>query len=714
MPEYSWPPMNKRAVMGKSFDRLDGPQKASGRAKYSSDLNKPEQLFGVFLHSPHAHAKVKSIDVSAAKAMEGVTAVRVIATPGTELQWAGAEVAIVSAVREEIAKDAIRAIKVDYEILPHVVQEQDLSKVGSRAKAAGEQVTGDPDKAFKDAAAVIEGQYGCPVITHCCLEPHGNVVQWQGGTVNLWPSTQAVSSIGGDLAKQLEIPITDVKVQMDHVGGGFGSKFPSDKWGSEGARLSKESGGRPVKIYLDRSNELTIAGVRPSAFAKIKVGASADGKITAWQSESWASGGVGGGGMPPLPYVMTKVENFRLNHTAVSLNAGPARAWRAPNHPQASFLTCSALEDLAAKLNMDPWDLFHKNVEMSARPEVYRKQLVKAAELMDWKKKWHPRGAETGNIRRGVGLGMATWGGAGHASKCKVSINADGTIEVEIGSQDIGTGTRTCITQVAAETFGLPMSAVRVKLGDNAFPASGPSGGSTTIGGVSSSTRKAAVNALDKLFERVSPGLGVPADQLEAVDNKIQQKGNPAKGLTWKQACQKLGVDRISEMGENVPAQAAKEGLNTLGAAGIQMAEVEVDVETGIVRMRKMVAVQDCGLVVNPKTAASQVYGACIMSICSGLMEERVMDRVTGRVLNDDMEFYKLAGIGDIGEIVVHMDITPENDKRGIIGLGEPCAIGGLAAIANAAANALGVRVPMVPLTPDRVLAALSSDRRNA
>ncbi len=714
MPEYSWPPMNKRAVMGKSFDRLDGPQKASGRAKYSSDLNKPGQLFGVFLHSPHAHAKVKSIDISAAKAMEGVTAVRIIAGPGAELQWAGAEVAIVSAVREEIAKDAIRAIKVDYEILPHVVQEQDLSKVGSRAKAAGEQVTGDPDKAFKEAAAVIDGQYGCPVITHCCLEPHGNVVQWTGGTVNLWPSTQAVSSIGGDLAKQLEIPATDVKVQMDHVGGGFGSKFPSDRWGSEGAKLSKESGGRPVKVYLDRSNELTIGGVRPSAFAKIKVGANADGKIIAWQSESWASGGVGGGGMPPIPYVMTKIENFRLNHTAVSLNAGPARAWRAPNHPQASFLTCSALEDLAAKLNMDPWDLFHKNVEMSARPEVYRKQLVKAAELMDWKKKWHPRGAETGNIRRGVGLGMATWGGAGHASKCKVSINADGTIEVEIGSQDIGTGTRTCITQVAAETFGLPMSAVRVKLGDNAFPASGPSGGSTTIGGVSSSTRKAAVNALEKLFERVSPGLGVPADQLEAVDNKIQQKGNPAKGLTWKQACQKLGVDRISEMGENVPAQAAKEGLNTLGAAGIQMAEVEVDVETGIVRMRKMVAVQDCGLVVNPKTAASQVYGACIMSICSGLMEERVMDRVTGHVLNDDMEFYKLAGMGDIGEIVVHMDITPENDKRGIIGLGEPCAIGGLAAIANAAANALGVRVPMVPLTPDRVLAALSSDRRNA
>ena len=713
MPEYSWPPMNKRAVMGKSFDRLDGPVKSSGRAKYSSDLNKPGQLFGVFLHCPHAHAKVKSIDISAAKAMEGVTAVRVIAEPGAELQWAGSEVAVVSAIREEIARDAVRAIKVDYEILPHVVREENLAKVGSRAKAAGEQVTGDPEKAFKDADVVMEGSYGCPVITHCCLEPHGNVVQWAGDKVNLWPSTQAVSSIGGDLAKQLEVETSKVSVQMDYIGGGFGSKFPSDRWGSEGAKLSKASNGRPVKIFLDRANELTIAGVRPSAFAKIKIGAMKDGKITSWQSDSWASGGVGGGGMPPIPYVFTNIENRRLNHTAVSLNAGPARAWRAPNHPQASFLTCSALEDLAAKLNMDAYDIFYKNADLSVRPETYRRQLEKAAELMDWKKKWHPRGAETGVIRRGVGIGMATWGGAGHASKCKVTINADGTVVVEIGSQEIGTGTRTCITQVAAETFGLPMSGVLVKLGDNSYPASGPSGGSTTIGGVSSSTRKGSVNALAKLFERVADTIGAPADQLEAVDNKIQMKGNPAKGMTWKQACAKLGVDSITEMGENIPAAAAREGLNTLGASGIQMAHVEVDTETGIVKMLKMVAVQDCGLVVNPKTASSQVNGAMIMSICSALMEERVMDQATGRVLNPDMEFYKLAGIGDIGEVHVHMDITPDNDKRGIIGLGEPCAIGGLASIANAVANALGVRVPEVPMTADRVLAALNN-RRNA
>jgi xanthine dehydrogenase YagR molybdenum-binding subunit len=207
--------------------------------------------------------------------------------------------------------------------------------------------------------------------------------------------------------------------------------------------------------------------------------------------------------------------------------------------------------------------------------------------------------------------------------------------------------------------------------------------------------------------------MGVPKEQLEAVDSRIQQKGNAAKAMTFKAAAQKLGVQSISEMGENVPQQAAREGLNTAGVGGIQMAEVEVDMETGIVKMKKLVAVQDCGLVVNPKTAESQVFGACIMSVCSALMEERIMDSQTGRVLNPDMEFYKLAGIGDIGEIVVHMDITPENDKRGIVGLGEPCAIGGVAAIGNAVANAIGVRVPMVPVTPYRVLAALES-RRNA
>jgi xanthine dehydrogenase YagR molybdenum-binding subunit len=709
-PNYSWPPMEKRRVMGKPTKRLDGPNKASGRARYASDFTQKDLLFGALLTSPHAHARVTSIDTSEAEKLPGVTAVRTIASPGTELMWQGQEVASVAAETEEIAKAATRKIKVQYEVLPHLVREDDLTKAGARAKPAGEQVKGDPDKAFQEADAVVEGRYGIPVITHCCLEPHGNVIEWKGDKINFYPSTQNVSGIGSDLSNAVKVPAANIHVQMQYIGGGFGSKFSTDLWGVEAARLSKASGGRPVKLFLDRATELMIAGNRPSGFANIKIAGKKDGTITAWQSESWATGGIGGGGSPPIPYVF-EIPNQRKNHTAVSTNCGGVRAWRAPNHQQACYLTDTAVEDLAAKLNLDPLDVFDKNLGLTARADVYRAQLKKGAELIDWQKLWHPRGQSgPGPVKRGLGLAISTWGGGGHNSQCRITIRPDGTVDVELCSQDLGTGTRTVITMVAAETLGLPLGAITLKIGDSILPPSGASGGSTTVGGVSSSTRKAAVNALAKLFDKVAPSLGTSADQLEGVDGRIQVKGDPSKSLTWKAACQKLGVTAISEMGEN--NQRNPGGLNSSGVGGVQMADVSVDTETGIVKINKAVAVQDIGLVINPTTAESQIHGGCIMGICAALYEERIMDQQTGRMLNADMEFNKLAGIGDIGEIVVHLDITPEHDKRGPVGLGEPAAIALIAAIANATANAIGVRVPEVPLTPNRVLAAL--ERRNA
>ncbi|MCE5306526.1 MAG: molybdopterin-dependent oxidoreductase, partial [Acidobacteriales bacterium] len=466
--------------------------------------------------------------------------------------------------------------------------------------------------------------------------------------------------------------------------------------------------GRAVKLFLDRATDQEIAGNRPGFFGNIKVGGKKDGTITAWQSETWGTGGVGGGGLAPgiLPYVFTKVPHRRFLHSTVSINTGGARAWRAPNHPQVSYLTCAAIEDFAAAAKLDSLEVFLKNLELTDRADTYRRQLEKAAELIEWKKLWHPRGENaSGYMRRGLGIGICTWGGAGHASKCEASIHPDGSVEVKLGSQDLGTGTRTVINMVAAETLGLPLGGVKVLIGDNKYPPSGASGGSTTVGGVSSSTRKATVNALAKLFEVVAPSLGAPADQLEAANGKVQVKGNPAKSLTWRAACRKLGAKTISEVGENDPQNPL--GLTSGGVGGVQMADVSVDIETGVVKMNKLVAVQDCGLIINPKTAESQIYGACILSVAASLYEERVMDQNTGRMLNADLEFYKLAGIGDIGEIVVHLDITPENDKRGVMGLGEPPTIGGIAAISNAVANAIGVRPSVLPLTPDKVLGAL-------
>jgi xanthine dehydrogenase YagR molybdenum-binding subunit len=663
-------------------------------------------LYARLLACPYAHAKIKSIDTSEAEKLPGVKTVRIIQRAGTEIQWAGDEIVAVVAEREEIAEDALRHIKVEYEKLPHIVHEEDLSQVGDRAKPAPEQRAGDPDAAFKDPDAVIsEGYYGLPVIIHCTPETHGGVAERvDAENLKVWISTQMVSGLPPLFAEPLGTPVTNIQVLCEYMGGGFGSKISPDRWGIEMARLAKDL-GKPVKLMLQREHDSMVAGARPSCFAKIRVAAKKDGTLTGWESDTWGTGGPGGAALPPIPYVLN-VPNQIKRHTSVATNVGPARAWRAPGHPQACLLTMAALDDLAAKLSMDPIEFLMKNLALTKpREQIYRQELQKAAELAEWTKYWHPRGDKSpGPIKRGLGVSIHTWGGGGHNSLCNVAIHPDGSVEVTLGSQDLGTGTRTVIAITAAETFGLPVEAVRVNLGDSKYPTSGASGGSTTVGGVSGSTRRGCVDALEQLFAAVAPGLGVPAEQLEAADGRIQVKGDAAKSLTWKQACAKLGVKSVQVQGKNPgPCQ-----LGSSGVGGVQIADVSVDTETGIVKINRMVAVQDCGLIIDLKTAENQCYGAITMGIGYSLFEEKIVDQATGRMLNPNLDSYKLAGIGDIGEIVVHMMTGPGYDERGVIGLGEPPVISPGAAISNAVANAIGVRVPTLPLTPAKVLAALA------
>lgn len=707
--KYEWPAAGERHLIGKRISRIDGPAKASGRAKYTLDVNLPGMLFGMCLRSPYAHVKITAVDTSAAEKMPGVKAVRVIQGPGKEIQWAGDEIAEVAAVSEEAAEDAVRAIKVEYQQLPFLVNEADFAKDQSagRTKPASELKVGDADKAFSDPEVVsYEGEYGIPVIVHCCLEPHGHVVQWVGPqSIRTFSSTQGVSAVPGQFAEALNVPANNVETICRYIGGGFGSKFQMDRWGLSTAQLAKDT-GKPVKYLLDRAAEVEVAGCRPSGFVKVKIGAKKDGTLVAWESDCWGTGGPSPSGVLPIPYVLD-IPNRIRRHTFILTNIGPARAWRAPNHPQAAALTMTAIDDLAAKLNMDPLQMLMKNADLASenRGKVYREELQKAAELSEWSKYWHPRGDKTsGHIKRGLGVSMHTWGGRGHNSNCQVTIQPDGSVTAELGSQDLGTGTRTVIAIVAAETLGLPVEAVTVKIGDSHYPYDGPSGGSTTVGGVSASTRRASVDALQQLLAAVAPGLSVPADQLVAVDGKIQAKGDSSKSITWKQACRKLGVKSVQTHGKN-PGPCM---LGSSGVGGVGVADVSVDTETGQVKINRMVAVQDCGLIIDMKTAESQCYGALIMGVSYSLFEEKLMDNLTGRMLNPNMEFYKIAGIGDVGELRVHMMTGPGYDERGVIGLGEPPVISPGAAISNAVANAIGVRVPDLPVTPDKVLAALA------
>jgi xanthine dehydrogenase YagR molybdenum-binding subunit len=711
--KYDWPEAGERGLIGESITRIDGPMKSSGRAKYTYDAHPAGMLYGRMLTCPHAHAKITSIDTSAAEQLPGVKGVLVIQPVGTEIQWAGDEIVGVAATSESTADDALRLIKVEYDVLPHVVNEEDLSKVGDRAKPSAEQKKGDPDSAFKDPDAVIsEGYYGAQVITHCCLETHGNTTDWGAdGKLKTWSSTQNVSGLPGQIGaglrlQKVDIQDSNIETVCQYIGGGFGSKFSPDRWCMVAAQLSKQA-GKPVRMMLERDVDLEVAGARPSYFGKVRVAATKDGTLTGWSSETWGTGGMGPSGNPPVPYVLEGIPNQTKKHIRVDTNIGGSRAWRAPNHPQAAVMTMCALDDLADKLGMDPIELLKKNCDFAPEnlSKTYREELDKAAELAEWKKHWHPRGDKTpGHLKRGLGASIHTWGGRGHASTCLVTIRPDGSVEVKLGSQDLGTGTRTVIAITAAQTLGLPVHGINVLIGDSAYPQSGASGGSTTVGGVSASTRRGTIDARDQLFAAVAPALGVEASQLEAVDGRIQVMGNSSRGLSWKEACAKLGVKTIEAHGKN-PGECK---LGDSGVGGCQIADVTVDTETGLVKINRMVAAQDCGLIIDMMTAESQVYGALIMGITYSLFEEKVMDDTTGVMLNPNMEFYKLAGIGDIGELVVHMMTGPGYDERGVIGLGEPPVISPGASISNAVANAIGVRVPTIPITPEKVLAALA------
>jgi xanthine dehydrogenase YagR molybdenum-binding subunit len=709
MVDASWPKAGERRLIGTRVSRQDGPAKVTGTAKYTYDIIRPGMLYARLVHCPHAHARITRLDTSAAAAMPGVKAVRVIQGAGAEIQWALDEIVLVAATTEEQAEDAARAVVVEYEVLPHHVDDMHLDQAPS-TRPGQEEAVGEPDKAMAAAAVRFKGTYGMPVIAHNCLEAHGQICEWNGArdTMTAHCSTQAVSALAPQFSERIGIPAGNVHVICQYMGGGFGSKFSADRWGIECAEISRQAGGVPVKLMLQRKAELTIAGDRPSAYAEIEVGAAADGTLTAWISKSWGSGGLGGSGNPPLPYVF-QIPNRKQSHTSIVTNTASSRAWRAPNHPQGCYLTMSALDDLCARMGMDPLAFYRKNEAiLGPLARTYMEELEVADRLMGWSGRWKRRGPDgKGPVQRGLGLSLHMWGGRGHRSSCEITIQPDGSVDGKIASQDIGTGTRTVIAMVLADSLGLPLPAVRVQIGDSRYPASGGSGGSTTVGGVTSAARRAAVNALRMIFDKAAPALGTTADKLEAVDGHIRVQGKPDQKLTWRQAAALFGRAPVTATGSNPGSGPGDVELTGSGVGGVQMAEVEVDVETGIVKVRKMVAVQDCGLVVNLKTAESQVYGALIMGISSALSEEKVIDPVTGTMLNVDFESYKLAGIADVGELVVHLMTGPGYDERGVIGLGEPPMISPYAAIANAVANALGVRVPYLPLTPQRVLDAL-------
>jgi xanthine dehydrogenase YagR molybdenum-binding subunit len=703
-------------VIGKRIPRLDGLLKASGKAKYPSDVRPEGTLFGAMLYSPHAHAKVKSIDISAAENLPGVKAVIAIAKPGATLRYHGDDIAAVAAETEEQARDAIRAIKVEYEVLPHVATEA-LSLAegspevfkGGNVRKGRSQTRGKPEEAMGSAQVTVEGTYSVPMITHVCLEPHGLTVKWEGNDkIVAWASTQNVVGVAGELAQAFQLPTANVTVYTDYMGGGFGSKFGADVWGRTAAQLSKKAGGRPVKMFLDREQEHLAAGNRPSNWAHIKMGANRDGKVVAMIAEAHGSGGIGGGADVILPYVYS-VPNTQVSQSTVFTNFGSSRAMRAPRHPQSCLLTEAAMDDLAEKLGMDPLEFRLKNLPPATdfHTAIYQAEVAMGAELIGWREKRKPRGQTgTGPIRTGMGMALHQWGGGAQQGKrVTCNINPDGSVELKTATQDIGTGARTILAMIAAELLGLQPTDIISNIGNSQFPPGQASGGSTTTPSMAPPCYDAVTKARDALFKKVASSFNsAKPEDLSLKQGQLWVSGEPVG--SWKDACRKLGTTTISETGSFV------DGLSSVGVGGCQFAEVQVDLETGMVKVKKIVAIQDTGLILDKLTWESQVYGGVIMGLNYGLFEERIVDPTTGRMLNPDMEWYKLAGASDIPEIIVRAYEPDEQKARGVIGVGEPPTISTAAAIGNAVANAIGVRVPEWPMSPRNVLNALATASR--
>jgi len=379
---------------------------------------------------------------------------------------------------------------------------------------------------------------------------------------------------------------------------------------------------------------------------------------------------------------------------------------RAPGHPQGCFITEVLMDELADRVRMDPVEFRLKNLPALAPNAQWRRYFPMGAERIGWSRR-HVTGDPTpGPIKRGLGCSANRWGGAGTGARAHCEIDPDGSVVMRCGTQDIGTATRTIMAMVVAETLGLEVAQVTIELGDSNFPFAPGSGGSTTAAAVSPAMRVTAGKARDALFARIAPALKTTADQLEMGVGRVNVKPSTGSGqaaatprsFTWREACKLLGTTPVSVDGQ------WERGLSASGTSGVQFAEVEVDVETGITRVKKIVCVQDCGLVLDLKTAETQCYGGIISGVNYAVMEERLLDRNTANMVNPNMEAYLIAGQSDMPEIDVVLVDQPE---RGVIGIGEPPAVATAAAIANALRNATGVTVRSIPITPDKLLAEL-------
>ncbi len=772
-----------KETTGLPIDRVDGRLKVTGGATYAAEFPVKNLAYGVAISSTITKGRIRNIDATQALKMPGVVGIMtsencmplhfpagsdpsqgkyaekdLLPLQNDRIFYGGQHIAVLVADTFEQAAQAAELVNVVYEKQPAAVSlSQNITKTYKPASGLGgseiQVKRGDADAAFLSAFVKTEQTYTTPVYHHNAMEPHATIAQWDDDKLTVWDATQSVMGVKGLLTTTLGIPADKVQVYALFIGGGFGSK--GFTWANTIlAPMAAKQFNRPVKIVLSRQQAFSAAGRRTETIQKISLSADRSGRLqsikhattseTSFVDEFVESAGVATGMIYSCP-------NIEVSAGLVRLNRGTPCPMRAPGEAPGTYALEVAMDELAYKLNMDPVQLRlvnYSEVDEQKNKQFSAKNLKdcysRGAEAIGWSnRKSTPGITMQGKYLVGYGMGTATYPANRSASSSKATLYADGHAEILCGTQDIGTGTYTVMTQVAADAFSLPVDKVTVKLGDSSYPRGAQSGGSQVSASVGPPIRAAALGVVNKLIQlaiadHASPLYGNKEEDISTDNGRLYPKSNTATGETYTQIMGRNGLDKLEALaktnvstrnqGPPTPAmpgspdaKAEEESKNNKAVQedektyrkdyafhsfGAQFAKVLVDPDLGTVKIEKIVSVMDIGKVMNLKTATNQIMGGVIFGIGMALMENTQYDPNNGRVVTRDLAQYLVPVHADIPEIEVQFIDKPDPfiSPIGARGIGEIGITGITAAIANAIYNATGKRVRDLPITPDKLI----------
>jgi xanthine dehydrogenase YagR molybdenum-binding subunit len=736
--------------IGKEMSRVDGVAKVTGNAKYAAEFAVPNLAYGFIVNGSIAKGTIASIDTAEAERASGV--IRVFthlnmpkyaepkpvaeqapprgarqeedksfrALQSDRIYFNAQPVALVVAETYEQARFAARLVKLTYNAEPHNTDTETVRDRGRVSKnAPPPEPRGNPDEAMRVAPVKIESEYRIPIEHHNPMEPHGAIAFWEGDKLTIFDKSQGVYTVREHLAASFGVPPENVSVVSPFVGGAFGSSLRPNYYPALTAMAAREL-KRPVKTVYTRAQMYTGHGYRPYTIQKIALGAERDGKLVSMIHEcvhntsAFEEHNDNTTGFTrqiyacPNLFAPTKITDTDLN-TPVWM--------RAPGAVSGMFALECAMDELAYELKIDPLKLRLINYAevdpQSGKPwssKALRECYRLAAEKFGWEKRNHePRSMRDGNMLVGWGMATGVWGAFQRDAIARITFRADGTAHVSSATSDIGPGTYTVMTMIAAEYLGLKPEQVQFELGDTKFPRAPSQGGSQTVSSVGSAIYGGALAITAKLLEHAnkdarSPLKDAAAADVEMLDGRLQMKSDPSRFIRIAEIMKRNQLTEITETFESKPSPERQK--YALLAHGAQFIEVKVDPDLGSTYVTRAIEVTACGKIINPKASHSQEIGGVVWGIGMALQEATEIDHRFGRIMNPNLQHYHVPVNADIHDIETMF--VEEEDKvvnpLGVKGMGELGMVGIPAAIANAVFHATGKRVRDLPITPDKLL----------